>query len=182
MVVAFGGPRLLDALRPDWLPAGNVPKRPPSRNVVQLQGSQIILRHDCVLLMMGITDDLLEGIQAAVQAGYRTVQSVWLDVTGPHRTPVDEDTSQSRAYVRVRVAGRTETLIAISTTLYWSRANASGFAQPDRGWKILMGNRDLYYCNLVERANRSTRHLEDTFYLPEMIRDCKGRDWTVRCR
>jgi hypothetical protein len=179
LVQTMGEDRLLKAIKPRAGPL----ERPPGRTIVELTGDRIILRHDCVLLMMGITDDLVDGIQQVTNQGYKYIQSCWFDEEGYDRRPVDEDIDQWHWYVRFRTTlTRKETLIAIATWRYWKDADGiSGHQTLRNGWERMIGTQELYYCNLDEPPRRD-RDLNRTTYLLDMVRECQGQDWWIKPR
>jgi hypothetical protein len=119
-----------------------------------LQNQTIYLPLDHVLLMIGITDELVDACGDA-QLRARNIASD------------DGQAVQRRRYVRVKASPtRTDTVIAIATTHYW------GTRQPIVPWKALMG-RDDYYCSLID-MRRYPDVDPQTTSLPEMIRACQG--------
>jgi hypothetical protein len=112
----------------------------------------IYLPLDHVLLMIGITDELVDACGEA----YPDAQKIASD---------DAASIQQRWYVRVKASrARTDTLIAIATRKYWGKSS------PINSWKKLIG-RDNYFCTLADGRGP---YDPDTINLPEMIRDCKG--------
>ena len=79
------------------------------------------------------------------------------------RQPINQDIDQWRWYVRVKTSiNRTDTLIAIATVRYWRDADERTHSSNLRnGWQPLIGNQELYYCNLAEPPKRA-RDLEAT--------------------
>jgi hypothetical protein len=118
-----------------------------------IQNRTIWLPDDCVLLMIGITDELVEACREAEEDASKIASG-------------DQRSIQQRWYVRVKASRtRTDTLVAIATRQYWKTS------RPITSWKKLIGCND-YFCNLVD--GRGPDVDRDTYSLPEMIRDCKG--------
>jgi len=171
-----GEPTLLRAVTPRQ---GKL-QRHPGRTIVEFDGDQIILRHDCVLLMMGTTSELEEAIQKVAVQGYRYIHSCWFDWDRDQQ-PIDQDIDQWRWYVRVRTGlTRTDTLIGIASLMYWRDAMGDRNLQhPRNGWEWIIGTTQTYYCQLDESRDRD-RDLKKTRYLLDMIRDCEGEKWWIK--
>jgi hypothetical protein len=142
----------------------------------QANNQELYVPDNSILLMMGITDDLIAECQRAEENGY-------------HWISAEQRTTLRRWYARVKLGTfkDTVTLVAMAAKSYWDAvgripANIVDYGYQREGdWARLPGRTDVHYCTLSNHGDPAPgRAWDNEVQLPLMLRACKGQGAWVR--